>query len=185
MRLLDVFSEGKPYKECVYALYRQAFPEEEKKPVEMLEELVRQGKMEILAVAEGDSFIGLAINMLAGEAALLDYFAISPELRGSGYGSRAVRLLVERFVGKPYIFEVEKPDEAAPNAEERKRRMAFYLRNGLKETGLFIHAYQTDFHILSPDGSVSYGEYLKLLDEVLGQEERERVVMPCLIEERK
>lgn len=183
MKLLDVFSEGKQYKDRVYALYEQAFPPEEKKTVEMLEELVHQRKLEILAVTEGERFVGLAINMLAGEKALLDYFAISPEIRGGGYGSRALQLLLERFAGKPYIFEVEKPDDTAPNARERERRIAFYLRNGLKETGLFLNAYQTDFHILTPDGHASYEEYLELLDEVLGKDERERVVMPCMIKE--
>ena len=34
-------------------------------------------------------------------------------------------------------------DEKAENAQDRKRRKAFYLRNGLKETGLFAHVYGT------------------------------------------
>ena len=42
------------------------------------------------------------------------------------------------------------------NAEERKKRKAFYLRNGLQETGLFVNVYDTDFEILTPDGELTF-----------------------------
>ena len=196
MKLYDVFTQGKEYRNQVYALYQEAFPEEEKKPVRMLEDMEKQGKLEILAVVEdggeGEHFVGLAINMkepsggtpLKGkETALLDYFAISPDVRGKGCGSRALKLLLERFAGKTYIFEVEMRDEKAPNAALRERRIAFYLRGGLQETGLFVHAYDTDFEILAPDGQVTYEQYVGFLSRLMGEEEMRRVVNPTLIRE--
>lgn len=196
MKLYDVFTEGKEYREQVYALYQDAFPEEEKKPVSMLEEMEKQGKLEILAVVDesnaGERFVGLAINMKepgnktaseGKETALLDYFAISADARGGGYGSRALKLLLERYAGKTYIFEVEMRDENAPNAAQRERRIAFYLRGGLQETGLFVHAYDTDFEILTPDGQVTYEQYAGFLRRLMGEEEMKRVVNPTLIRE--
>lgn len=193
MKLYDVFKDGKKYKEKVYELYQDAFPEEEKKPVGMLEELAKRGMLEILAVVDDEGaerFVGLAINMTEPsskapegekETALLDYFAISPDVRGGGYGSKALKLLLERFSGKTYIFEVEMRDEAAPNAAERQRRVAFYLRGGLKETGLFVHAYDTDFEILTPDGKVTYEQYVGFLTRVMGEAEMRQVVNPTLL----
>lgn len=193
MKLYDVFKDGKKYKEKVYELYQEAFPEEEKKPVGMLEELAKRGMLEILAVVDDEGaerFVGLAINMTEPsskapegekETALLDYFAISPDVRGGGYGSKALKLLLERFSGKTYIFEVEMRDEAAPNAAERQRRVAFYLRGGLKETGLFVHAYDTDFEILTPDGKVTYEQYVGFLTRVMGEAEMRQVVNPTLL----
>lgn len=193
MKLYDVFKDGKKYKEKVYELYQEAFPEEEKKPVGMLEELARRGMLEILAVVDDEGaerFVGLAINMTEPsrkapegekETALLDYFAISPDVRGGGYGSKALKLLLERFSGKTYIFEVEMRDETAPNAAERQRRVAFYLRGGLKETGLFVHAYDTDFEILTPDGKVTYEQYVGFLTRVMGEAEMRQVVNPTLL----
>ena len=194
MKLYDVFAEGKEYRDQVYALYQEAFPEEEKKPVSMLEDMEKQGKLEILAVVEesgeGEYFAGLAINMVEPrgkassgekETALLDYFAISPDVRGEGLGSRALKLLLERFAGITYIFEVEKRDEKAPNAALRERRIAFYLRGGLQETGLFVHAYDTDFEILSPDGLVTYEQYVGFLNRIMGEAQMKRVVNPTLL----
>lgn len=193
MKLYDVYKEGKQYKEKVFELYQGAFPEEEKKTEEMLDGLVKQGMLEILAIVDNEGagrFVGLAINMTEPsgkapegekETAILDYFAISPDVRGSGYGSKALELLLKRFSGKTYIFEVEMRDETASNALERQRRVAFYLRGGLKETGLLVHAYDTDFEILTPDGQVTYEQYVGFLTRVMGEAEMRQVVNPTLL----
>ena len=73
----------------------------------------------------------------------------------------------KRFKNYKYIFEIETQNEKAENAEERKRRKAFYLRNGLKETGLFVNVYDTDFELLTPDGELTFWEYVDFLREVM------------------
>lgn len=182
MEFLNVLKEGAAYKEQVYALYETAFPKEEQKPLSCMEKWAEEGKAELLAVVEDEEFIGLVMNMFSSVAAVLDYFAIAPEKRSGGYGGRAVRGLVERFQGQKYVFEIEKQDELAENAEDRKRRKAFYLRNGLKETGLFVHAYDTDFEILTPDGEITYKQYEDMLKEMLGKDLY--LASPSLIEEK-
>ena len=44
MQLTDIFAEGSQYREQVYALYEEAFPEEEKKPLSLMEALTAEGK---------------------------------------------------------------------------------------------------------------------------------------------
>lgn len=170
MKFLNVYKEGTNYREQVFALYDKAFPAEEKKPRAMMEALCEAGKMEILALVEDEEFVGLAVDIFAKEAAILDYFAIVPEKRGGGCGSRAVQTLVKRRVGTKYIFEIERPDETAENAVERARRKAFYLRNGLKETGLYARVYGTNFEMLTPDGALTFQEYTDTLRAVIGEE---------------
>lgn len=172
MEFLDIQKEENlhSYREQVWTLYEQAFPPEEKKPRELMEKLQAEGKMELLAITEQGEFLGLAMNMLSGKGALLDYFAISEKKRSGGYGSRAVRMLQERFQGKTYIFEIEMQDPKAENAEDRKRRKAFYLRNGLKETQVLANVYHTDFELLTPDGMLSFEQYMEVLLDVLGEE---------------
>lgn len=170
MELQNIQKEGKQYRDQVYELYHQAFPQIERKPFALMEELSAQGKMELLAVTENEEFLGLAVNMMHGDTAILDYFAIAPERRGGGVGSSSLALLLEKFRGWKYIFEIEKQDDAADNAAERSRRKAFYLRNGLKETGLFVNVYGTDFELLTPDGELSYEAYTGILEAVLGKE---------------
>ena len=179
LRLMDVQKEGGFCKSRFRALYEEAFPAIERKPLEMMELLAEQGKMELLAIVEVPAgvsekavenarFIGLAVNMMDGNTALLDYFAIAPEHRNGGYGSHSLALLLERFRDKKYIFEIEMQDPTADNAADRKRRKAFYLRNGLRETGLFAKVYGTDFEMLTPDGSLTFQQYTEFLQTILG-----------------
>lgn len=184
MKLINIADEGMRYKSQLYELYDTAFPEQEKKPLHVMEQLVEDGKMEMLAMVDGDEFVGLAINMLSGNCALLDYYAIIPEKRSGGYGSKGLEVLLVHFENQKYIFEIEIQDEQADNAQERKRRKAFYLRNGLKETGLFANVYDTDFEILTPDGELTFQEYVDFLKEVLG-EEYVQFLNPTLLSETK
>lgn len=186
MKLVNIADEGAKYKWQLYDLYDKAFPEQEKKPLQVMENLVADGKMEMLAMVDEDEFVGLAINLIDVEQdrALLDYYAIVPEKRNYGYGSRGLEALLKKFKNHKYIFEIETQDEKAENAEERKKRKAFYLRNGLQETGLFVNVYDTDFEILTPDGELTFWEYVDFLREVM-YEEYVQILRPTLIAMKK
>ena len=118
------------------------------------------------------------------KSTIMDYYAIAPEKRNGGYGSKGLEVLLERFKNYKYIFEIETQNEKAENAEERKRRKAFYLRNGLKETGLFVNVYDTDFELLTPDGELTFWEYVDFLREVM-YEEYVEILRPTLIAMKK
>lgn len=75
MKLVNIADEGAKYKWQLYDLYDKTFPEQEKKPLQVMENLVADGKMEMLAMVDEDEFVGLAINLIDAEQdrALLDY----------------------------------------------------------------------------------------------------------------
>ena len=89
MKLMNIADEGAQYKWQLYDLYDKAFPEQEKKPLQVMEQLAADGKMEMLALVDEDEFAGLAINLIDEEQnrALLDYYAISVGRRISTYSS--------------------------------------------------------------------------------------------------
>ena len=60
MKLVNIADEGAKYKWQLYDLYDKAFPEQEKKPLQVMENLVADGKMEMLAMVDEDEFVGLA-----------------------------------------------------------------------------------------------------------------------------
>ena len=100
-------------------LYLKTFPESERKPFSLMLQKSREGIMELLAIEEETgAFLGLAITILYKDLVLLDYFAVSPTMQGQNIGSRALRLLQERYTGKRFILEIEDPREHAPNQEE-------------------------------------------------------------------
>lgn len=127
MKLVNIADEGAKYKWQLYDLYDKAFPEQEKKPLQVMENLVADGKMEMLAMVDEDEFVGLAINLIDAEQdrSLLDYYAIVPEKRNYGYGSRGLEALLKKFKNHKYIFEIETQDEKQENAEERKKERLF------------------------------------------------------------
>lgn len=166
MQLEDIKDIGD--KEQFIALYETAFPSEERKPFGFIEDLARQGKVEMLAVTDGGRFVGLAVTLLTEKIVLLDYFAVVPLFRDRGYGGRALEMLLKRYGGRRLILEIEMEDPGAENALYRVKRKAFYRRNGMKETGVYVHVYHTDLELLSAEGELSFGEYVQVLEETLG-----------------
>ena len=167
MELKDALKAG--YIGDLKRLYDEAFPDDEKKPFDYMLKLTDAGKMEMLAVEEEGRFAGLIINLLCSDdVALLDYFAVDPSMRSFGIGGRALKLLLEKFSDKKLIFEIERPDNALPDTDMKARRKRFYLRNGVKETGVFANVYNTDFELLTNDGKLKYDEYVMALRDAMG-----------------
>ena len=148
--------------------YLEAFPKLERKPFGLMRQKARQGMMEFLAVLDGGRPVGLAITVLHKDMVLLDYFAIHRAYRGHSYGSGALRLLKEHYEGKRLILEIELFDEEAPNREERQRRKQFYLKNGMRETGLEVCVFKVPMEVLTDGAPVAYEEYHSIYQETIG-----------------
>ncbi len=163
----------------VRQLYESAFPPEEKKPFSLILKKSDAGSMEILSI-EGDdgSFLGLAIFILYKELALLDYFAISPERRGGGVGTRALALLRTRYTGRHFLLEIEDTDEQdAPNLAERIRRKAFYTRNGLSAMPYRIILFGVRMQVLTDGAFIPFEEYHAIFPAVFSQRIASNIVL--------
>ena len=148
--------------------YLESFPKSERKPFGLMKLKEKQGVMEILAILEKGRPVGLAITVLYQDMVLLDYFAIHRKFRGQNYGSDALRLLKERYQDRRLILEIELPDEAAPNQEERLRRKRFYLRNGMQETELRVCVFRVPMEVLTDGKPLTYEEYHGLYRDSIG-----------------
>lgn len=164
----------------IKSLYRQAFPAAERKPFFLIQSKCREGVVEMLSIeGQGGIFLGLAIVMLDGDIALLDYFAISPECRGSGAGTAAFGLLRKRYEQKRFILEIEST-EAAPDDEIRKqrcRRKNFYLRNGMTVLPFTVKVFGVDMEMLSHGCNVSFSEYKGVYEHLYGGRLAERKIL--------
>ena len=79
------------------ALYRSAFPAAERMPLPRFFALQKKGQAEILVLRTGGAFAGLMIVTFAPGYALLNYFAVEPDCRSMGLGSRALPALQQRY----------------------------------------------------------------------------------------
>ncbi len=155
--------------EAVKALYVDAFPPEERKPFSIIEDKVREGSMEILCMEEDGRFLGLAIMILHGDIALLDYLAVSPESRGCGVGTRTLSLLKERYPDRTLLLEIEDPDEPSDNTAERLRRQDFYARNGMVSMDYRVWLFGVKMIILTDGEEVPFSRYHAIFLEVFGK----------------
>ena len=119
-------------------LYESAFPVEEQIPWDDLVRLIGEMGLDFTAYYEGSDFIGFTIVYPRPSYSWFWYFAVREELRGKGYGQQILTLVVGKYRGQSLVMDIESTrQESADNREIRRRRQAFYLRNGFQETNLF------------------------------------------------
>lgn len=130
------------------ALNRRAFPENEYVPMAGMMAEVPRGEVEILGVYVENRFSGFLVMRCWEGIAYVAFFAISEEARCQGVGGQSLRLLQDYYPGKQIVVDFEAVDDEAPNAAQRRRRRAFYLRNGLHPTGWYAYYSETEFEIV-------------------------------------
>lgn len=157
-------------KEIEY-LYLTAFPKNERKPFDLILEKCNNGSMEIISIQnDNNNFLGFAIMILHDDMVLLDYFAIAPESRGQNLGSTALKMLFERYNNKRFILEIENTEIESDNLEERKRRKAFYLKNGMSVMPYKVNLIGVEMEILTRNCDVTYEEYYSTYENTFSDE---------------
>lgn len=122
----------------VNALAGEAFPPEEYLAPAELVKMAQAEQFDFLALLDGDSFVGFMVVQTYQNLAYLFFLAICADYRSRGYGSRAIETLKAAYPDQMQVVDFERPDDTAGNCAQREKRRAFYLRNGYKETGLFL-----------------------------------------------
>lgn len=118
-------------------LYMTAFPVEEQIPYDDIISLMRVLDIDYMAYYDDDdSLVGMTMVLRMPRYNRGWYFAVPEQLRGRGYGQDILSALLGKYRNhRPFIIDIESPWQAdAPNLEQRQRRHAFYVRNGLKDT---------------------------------------------------
>lgn len=118
-------------------LYETAFPEQEQIPYDDLIYLLDAMDIDYTAYYEEDMLVGLTMVLRLPKYNWGWYFAVRDELRGKGIGQGILTTVLNKYSeGNPFVIDIESPLQPdAPNPEQRKRRHAFYLRNGMRDTG--------------------------------------------------
>lgn len=109
------------------------FPRAELKPLRAMLRLMDLGQYDPLLVTENGEALGYALAWLPRnrEGALLEYFGVLRGKRNGGLGSRVLALLLDRY--GQLFGEAEAPTSADPAENDlRRRRIAFYERNGFR-----------------------------------------------------
>ena len=143
----------------LYRIYRTAFPAAERKPVSIMLRMYRAGKSDIWYCTEDGRFLGLAVTINSPDLILLDYLAVAKACRGHGGGSALIQRLQRQYAGRGFFLEIESTLEPSPNPEQRQKRKAFYLRNGLKELGVTAELFGVNMELLGRDCALDFTGY--------------------------
>lgn len=142
------------------ALYMRAFPKEERLPWWVLRLNALRSGIDLTAFLDGDEFCGFTASVTADGLHFLLFFAVEDDLRGKGYGSAILSAL--KRVHPEVVLNVEPLIESAPNLEERKRRFAFYGKNGFFDTGWHVWEVGGMFRVLSTRQELDVPAYKKI-----------------------
>lgn len=130
------------------------FPPEEIKPLKNIQKMWENGSYQALAMYEQKEnekrLIGYAFCAMAPDCRmlLLDYLAIVEAYRGLGMGGIFLSEMRKYLSGyEGILIETEDIDFAANEEEQqiRKKRDAFYERNGVVRTGIKSRIYGVHF----------------------------------------
>lgn len=148
MRLkTEQITESSCFWNKVNALAKEAFPPEEYIAPTKLVEMAKADNFDFLALTDNGSFVGFMAVQTYKNLVYLFFLAIDTCCRSKGYGSHAIETLKASYPGKNQIVDFEMPDDTAENHIQREKRRKFYLRNGYRETGLFLSYLGVDYEV--------------------------------------
>lgn len=126
------------FKKEVYSYYLEIFPEDERKPLELIQSSYEKQYTKIIEILYKSEMVGfMVINRVKDKGyAVLDYLAILPQYRNSKFGTKALQILLEQEKESSGLFiEVEKVG-LGKNTEEnllREKRKNFYEKVGFRK----------------------------------------------------
>lgn len=126
---ISIVPYGTCHERSCVALYEQAFPADERRPISDWLDFVNNHELmhtSVILAGEEQRFAGFATVWQFSSFTYIEHFAVSPQLRGGGLGSESFRRLLLLCPNQPLIIEVE-----LPSNDVARRRIAFYERLGM------------------------------------------------------
>ena len=167
----------------VKVLYESAFPANERIPIKHL--LDNKIKREFWAffdkedgenhaevgkeIAAAPMFCGFSNSITHGSITNIVYFAVAPELRSRGYGSKILQAIRRQHPDTRIVvdIEVEEDSKDAEELERRNRRREFYQRNGFDASPVDYIWQGEHYRLLSAGGTVTEKEFRNFWKEIL------------------
>lgn len=163
---IEKITENGRYWDEVNELAKEAFPPKEYLAPQKLVEMAETDTVDFFALSEQGMFVGFIVVQTYKDLAYLFFLAINPSYRSKGYGGRAIETLKAEYPGKKQVVDFEMLDDNAGNNEQRKRRRNFYLRNGYKETGLFLSYLGVDYEVFCMDADFKAEDFKEMMKTI-------------------
>ena len=159
LQMLDIRQDSQ-LQSKVKALYRKAFPKEERIPWWLLALNSCREDIDLTAYLDGDMFCGFTSTVQVDGLYFVLFFAVEEALRQKGYGSAILSAIKAKY--ENVVLNIEPLDPEAANYPERQKRFAFYGKNGFVDTGYDVWEIGGKFRVLSTQAKLDVPLYKKV-----------------------
>lgn len=176
------------FKKEVYSYYLEIFPEDERKPLELIQLSYEKQYTKIMKVLYKSEMVGfMVLNRVKEKGyAVLDYLAILPQYRNSKFGTKALQILLEQEKENSGIFiEIEKVGLGKDTEENllREKRKQFYEKVGFKKLNFDLFLFDVIytpylFSNIKDDEDIIIDEILNIYESISG---KKRIKQNCKI----
>ena len=151
----------------VQSLYESAFPKEDQFPWAVFMRLMIMFSLDFTVYGEDGNLFVSTLVYPRPQFNWFWYFAVPESLRGKGIGQRILSQLLEKYRDQSNILDMESPEQICDNSAQRKRRHAFYLRNGFRDTGVGKSFKGIDYTIMMiGEGTFTQRDYDQIINEL-------------------
>ena len=176
------------FKKEVYSYYLDIFPEDERKPLELLQSSYERHYTKIIEILYKNEIVGfMVLNRVKDKGyAVLDYLAILPQYRNNRMGTKALQILLEQERENSGIFiEIEKVGLGKDTEENllRANRKKFYEKLGFKKLNFDLYLFGVVytpylFSNIKDNEDMIINEILNIYESISG---KERIKQNCKI----
>ena len=165
----ETYRGQKYIKEDVSKLFIEAFPEDERPPLEIFLKSLDKKEITLLAFYQENTFIGFAYLTIFEDICCLYFFAVSASYRHQGYGGQILETIKEEYQDYVLMLCYEEVDPKYQNYEERVLRKRFYLSHGFKDNNIKTNEYGVIYETAYIGSHrVSFSKYLEIFKMVFG-----------------
>lgn len=156
MRLERLSKSNAHLFERAFKLYQSSFPIEERRDDIEQQRVLGKDDYHFDLIMLDDTFVGVMLYWETENFVFLEHFTTLPDLRGQGFGKRALDLLKEK--NKIILLEIEPPID-----DTTQRRYNFYKRNGFTMNP-YYHI-QAKYHLGDEDLELKVLTYPRIMEK--------------------
>lgn len=185
MLVKEIYSSQDNIKKDISGLFLEAFPEEERPPLNVFLKSLKKKEVTLLAFYDDQSFIGFAYLAIYKDICCIFFLAVSPNHRHQGYGGQILEIIKEEYRDHVLMLGFEEVNPKYENYEERVLRKSFYNKHGFIDNKLKTNEYDVIYETAYIGSHrVSFLDYKEIFKIVFGKG-REAFIKEALFTSRR
>lgn len=162
--------------EDIKQLYMDAFPFDERIPFYIMVSVGNDRGVEFLSIYDDDTWLGFIHTLVGDKLSYIFYFAIDGSLRQSGYGSKIIREY--KKMHPKLSLAIEPIEEDSDNIKQRKKRLAFYEKNGFETLDTRVVEMGVEFELMGAKGmEIKENDYKSLVKKFFDSFDKDKRVL--------